>query len=608
MSLGRAFIEVHADLKPFKKALSRDVAAIVKETQRAVQKAVQDAASEANRGGGTRGGGVGRGITPIIKPKLDTSDADRESRGFFRRLGNYGNKAFDRALKALSFGIERSDTVKTAILYTLVSSAIAASPFIGAAISGAITAGIGAAGIGAGIALAFQDARVKTAAKNAGEEIMKQFSQAADSFVQPTLRALDIIFLAIERFRPRLERIFSQIAPYVDDLAQGIGGFIDAIGPGLEQAFSRSGPFIEIVAEYLPVVGDALGYLFSTISNSDGARAGLVAFFIVISDLIIHVADMLRFLSDRFADFIRGLDKLPDAIVPDGLQRDVDEMVAAMDAGKEPIWNFGDGLNRIKNNATGAKNAATDLTASLNQFFQASLNSTDAAIQFESSLDQVAASLKENGKNLDINTEKGRQNVQSVNNTIKAAIAARDAKIKETGSVSQANAVYNTHIERLRSTLRQAGLTKGQIEKLIGAYDDLPPEVSTEVNAPGLSSALSQAQRLNQELALIGRERRAAKQSKRNPNGQGVGGYAEGGVIRREQLAWVGEGNKPEAIVPLTNPKRAAEVMNEAGLGGFGDGTIVVQMVLDGKVIDERVVRVNQGQARRIQQRPRVVI
>jgi phage-related protein len=47
-------------------------------------------------------------------------------------------------------------------------------------------------------------------------------------------------------------------------------------------------------------------------------------------------------------------------------------------------------------------------------------------------------------------------------------------------------------------------------------------------------------------------------------------GHAEGGVFNKEHTARFAEGDKPEAVIPLTKPQRAAEVMREAAdfMGG----------------------------------------
>lgn len=599
MALGRAFIEVHADLRPFKKDLGAGISALLKQTQAAVNKAVRQGRDEATEKVSQR-----RGKPLTIRPKLDSTDLDRDT---------------DRAAKGLRGKVEKgvreglssvwSSPGKTfdQVTLLLIAAAAAASPVIIPMIGGAIQAGIASAGIGAGIALAFRDIRIKAAAKDFGTELLDGLTRAASVFVFPVLKSFGILKRYTSDFVGSMERGFAKIAPYVDDLADGLGQSIRIIGESLESALGNSGPVLEIIAEYMPVIADAFGYFLEQVSSSGGLRSGLVLFFQMLGDAIVIVTDTLTFFGDLFAAILMKLDQLPDFLVPDGWQQDIDEMIAAWSNSEQPADKFKMGILGIGGAFGQADSKVRDLTASLNIFFGNALGWTDANINFEDSIDRVAESFKRNGDSIKISTDKGRENVRNVQDSIKAAIAARDAKIKETGSVDEGNKVYATQIERLRGVLKNAGLTKGEIEKLIGAYDEIPPEVSTDVNTPGLSAALSQAIRLNAELDRI---RRKAMNNPLGAGGNyaGVGGYAEGGVVTRQQLAWVGEGNRPEAIIPLSNPGRAAEVMAEAGLLGFGGGTIVVQMVLDGKVIDERVVRVNADTARRISQQPRTLI
>lgn len=608
MSLGRAYIEVHADLSPFKKDLAK-VAPLLKTVQKDVDKALKEATTKA-MGGSGGGGGVKASmptIKPKIKPEFDSKSTEREAKGFFGRFMGYGKKAWSGFTDGLAFAIKNSDSLETAGIVLAVTVGTIASPLLAAMIGAAVTLGLGSAGLAAGIALAFQDARIRSAAKGMWEGILGDLERASGVFVEPLMKAFNILSGGIGSEMGRLQHIFASLAPYVDNIAQGIVGFIQAMGPGLEAAFGNAGPVLATFAEYLPVLGESFGHFLELVSDSPGVIAGMVATMQIAGDLLVWVGNTIKFLSDMFAGFLYWVNSLPDAIVPDSLAQDVDEMIAAMERSQEPAAMFAGGLMKITEQSGEAKQKTLDLTASLNAFFQSSLNASNAAINFESSLDNVTASLKENGRHLDINSAKGRNNVTAVNQTIAAAIEARDAKIKETGSVAEGNKVYEKYIERLKRTLGQSKLTKAQIEKLIGAYDEVPPEVTTTVNAPGLSAAAATAARLNAELDRINRKAR------KNPVGKGgnytgVGGYAEGGVIRREELAMVGEGNRPEAIVPLTNPKRAAEVMNEAGLDGFGGGTLTVQLIMDGRVIEEKVIKVNQEQARKIQQQPRRVI
>lgn len=609
MSLGRAYIEVHADLKPFQKDMKSKIGPMLRDVQKEIDKTLSDAFSKGLGGGDSKGKGGGNGpiIRPKIKPEVDTKDSDKELKGFFARFAAYSKKAWNGFNDGLAFAIKNSDSVETAAIVLIAGVGAIVSPLLGAMIAAAITAAVGSAGIAAGIAIAFQDARIMSAAKSMWDGISSGFERSASVFVAPLLDAFERISRGIGMEMLRFDRIFARLAPYIDDVTDGIIGFIQAMGPGLEAAFRNAGPVMETFAEYLPILGESLGIFLERVSESPGTIAGMVAIMQILGDALIWVGNTIKFLSDLFAGFLQWIDGLPDALVPDGLAQDVDEMLAAMYRSEQPMAKYGEGLNKIVDASGNAEAKTQDLTASLNAFFGTLLANSNAAIAYEQSLDAVTQSIKENGRNLDINTAKGRANVSAVNNTIAAAIKARDAKIKETGSVDAGNKVYSTYIDRLRNTLRQAGLTKKQIEELIGQYDELPPNVSTNVNAPGLSAALAQAARLNAELDRINRR------AKSNPMGRGgnytgVGGYAEGGVVRREELAMVGEGNKPEAIVPLTNPKRAAQVMNEAGLSGFGGGTLTVQLVLDGRVIEEKIIDVNEEQARQVRNQPRRVI
>ena len=598
MALGKAFIEVHADLSPFKKDMGKKVARLVRDTQAAIDKAVKEALDKSDSTSG------GRTISPKIKPKLDPSDVERDSGKVQRSL----TKAFRTSVS--NFATSFSELVSSGSFYNaltagLVASIIIASPLIGAALAGAISLGIGLAGIGAGIALAFRDSRIRQAASGLGDYILDALSKASGVFITPILKGVEKLEGAFNRFLPRLERSFQALAPYIDTVVDGITGFVDAIGPGLEAALSGSGPYLQILGEWLPIIGEELGILFQTISENQGSRAGLVGFFQLLSSSIILAGTLLNELADTFRIFVLALASIPTALLPKEWEEDISELVVAM-ANVPPATSSASGqLLSFGTTAAAASQKAKDLTASLNEFFGAELAAMDANIAFEASLDNITEALKGASDNININTAEGRENVSAVNESIKAAIRNRDAIIKQTGSVAEGNRAYSTHIERLRGVLRNAGLTKTEIERLIGAYDNIPPSVSTAVSAPGLGATLSRAQELARTLSAIRSQQ--IKISQAGTGGSGVGGYAEGGVVRQEQLAWVGEGNKPEAIIPLSNPGRAAAVMEEAGLLGMGQ-TITVQLILDGKVIDERIVSANQSTARSFGRQPRTLI
>lgn len=61
-----------------------------------------------------------------------------------------------------------------------------------------------------------------------------------------------------------------------------------------------------------------------------------------------------------------------------------------------------------------------------------------------------------------------------------------------------------------------------------------------------------------------------------------VGGYAEGGIVSRPELAWIGEGGDKEVIVPINNSQRSLDLWTTAGrmlgVGGApaGGGTVTI--------------------------------
>jgi len=94
----------------------------------------------------------------------------------------------------------------------------------------------------------------------------------------------------------------------------------------------------------------------------------------------------------------------------------------------------------------------------------------------------------------------------------------------------------------------------------------------------------------------------------------GLAGHAEGGIFSRQHLAWISEGNKTEAVVPVADSPRALAIMKAAGLdqmvlrqsgvgGAAAQPGVVFQTTFNGPVADElvaaRVTTRMQREARR---------
>ncbi|MFY1673684.1 hypothetical protein ACN27G_27620 [Plantactinospora sp. WMMB334] len=111
------------------------------------------------------------------------------------------------------------------------------------------------------------------------------------------------------------------------------------------------------------------------------------------------------------------------------------------------------------------------------------LSTDEAMLAANEALEAVKESFKENGKAITGNSTAALENRIRVGEMAAAAANAAQKKYEETGSIKAANEVYNGYIGQLRRTLTQAGLTKAQIETLIGAYTRMPESIGTTVTA-----------------------------------------------------------------------------------------------------------------------------
>jgi hypothetical protein len=102
------------------------------------------------------------------------------------------------------------------------------------------------------------------------------------------------------------------------------------------------------------------------------------------------------------------------------------------------------------------------------------LDTIDAYIRARDAVVDLNKSLKENGRSFSLATAKGRENRASLVDAIRAAQAAAQAKYAETGSIKAANAAYDSHIKRLRATLKQQGVNAATIKKLLASMAQRP--------------------------------------------------------------------------------------------------------------------------------------
>lgn len=381
---------------------------------------------------------------------------------------------------------------RNALIAGVVGAAAALAPMIGAMVAGAVTGAVGVGGIAGGIAMASKDARVRAAASKFGQDISAEFFSGSEAFVQPVIKSLDILKQGFNDLE--LGDAFGKLAPHVEVLAGGLANMARNIMPGLNEAFDRMGPFIQALADGLAQTGTQLGDFFNRLSRSEGAVMGLESLFHILNGTLIALGATLEFLSDSYQNFIEFTAKvtgaLEDMAGPLGdvfghlnnmfeLLRDGSvQSYKAVNQGGEAANHASAGWVTYADSVKIAAGHQEDLNRAVEDSISNMLAQDNANIGLAQAMADFGEALKENGRNWDVNTEKGRANRQELIDAVGAADRKRQADIKmgiqmglsaEEAS-ARANAAYNKTIEKLKDMARKAGISEQALKDLVGDY------------------------------------------------------------------------------------------------------------------------------------------
>ena len=208
----------------------------------------------------------------------------------------------------------------------------------------------------------------------------------------------------------------------------------------------------------------------------------------------------------------------------------------------------------------------------LHRASSAALTLSGSQIAFESSLDDATASVKENGRTLDINTEKGRQNRSALDDLARAANAETDAMLKSGRSHEATAKNAETSRAAFSRVAQQMGLSKKDADALATSLIDIPDKHDTKVTTSGIKTANDQlstfARGVNTTLNGIGDE--AVKVSLSYVSslqggrlGRDPEGFATGGAV-------FGEGTATSDSIPalLSNGEHVWTAREVQGAGG----------------------------------------
>ena len=165
--------------------------------------------------------------------------------------------------------------------------------------------------------------------------------------------------------------------------------------------------------------------------------------------------------------------------------------------------NLGKQAGKTKEELEKEAKAAKDLQKAFDDLFNRYMSADEAAIQYEESLTDVNKELRAGKKALDNHSEAGQANRSAVLDHIKAIKDQREANINNGMSVTDADKKYRSQIETLKRTMQSLGFTRGEVNKLINKYRDVPNKVGTTVETPGLPKASSGIKSYDKQLDAL---------------------------------------------------------------------------------------------------------
>lgn len=351
----------------------------------------------------------------------------------------------------------------------------AAGPAIGAMIGGLVLTALGTVALAPGIIAALQDDAVQHAFIDFGDFAKAEFKSYGEAFEVPLIGAAEHFHDRFATISPKIRSGLAEMAVAVRPLADGLAGFVEKAGPGIMAGLRGSLPVLKAFAAELPQLGKAAGDFFKLVAGgSEGAADGIVTFLKLLELGGYALGGWILYLEKIYAlagDLPAGLKALlgPGAALMG--QGDTKQMI--------DLSGSTDQLYQVGFAAAAAETHVRNLHTMLLGLADGFNNTYSAAINYEQAIDDLTESVKENGRSLDIGSQKGRDNANALMAVFAAARATYDANIASGMSAQEAARKYNEQIEKAKQTARAAGLAADEVNRLAAAQRNLPTGTKT---------------------------------------------------------------------------------------------------------------------------------
>lgn len=570
MALGKAFIEVHADTKPFARELGNELGRILATVEKTVVAKQSEKIGE--RVSASTGDGIRRNRSRTTSA---VGEVLNESSGLFGRFAKGIVDTLDDGLSGLPAELKLALGAALAAALPLVVS-------FGSSLVPAIAAGIAAGGT---LFAAFQFEEVQNRFDVLVSNLRKTFLGDGRSFLAPVFRAFDMVEERSAALVPIVNRIFISGGKAIGPLVDGLLRFSENFLKGFANSLENVGDFAAIIGDGLARIGTEFGNLFVTIAANENSQQALQDLLDLTAFLVADTTQLIDIFLDLYDVFkiaAGGAKAVYDAyiLINEGLGYTDIVGRKAIDTTKQ----FGLGVTGTLVPLAAEEKALQELTKKIQDYTNATFNALDVEISFEENLDRLSDSLKRNGDELRLTEPAGRENARVLQDLARGAAAAYDNTLLLTGSQDKARDTYNAHIAKIYEAGKAYKLSKDEINKLILSINLVPnPKLSAntkDFNA-AIDASIARIRELNRLMGF-----RPAEIGSSITGGYQYKGYADGGIFDSPTVGMFGEAGR-EVIIPTTKPKRAAELIQQSGLGDmFGSGATNVNVYIGNQQID----------------------
>ena len=445
---------------------------------------------------------VRRKVSDLGKEFLRTGDVDvykklKESRTVLAHLEKV-KKEHERAGEdsgrsfASKFGSALKVSSKPIMIGVGAVSALALMEGMGQTL--AAGGAIGVAGLGAAIVIS-QKKEMRLAGAELVDTLKQEFTRNAEPLVEPLLKSFTKIKDTFVGLGPQFKGLFADSAPAIKAVTDGLTGFIRGFLPGFREFIQESGPGLKAISEGVTQLGSDLGTAFSIMSGgSDEAGDGLKRLIEFMGDLTIVAAGVVRGVEEA-GEWLGSLGLLSGAIdkISDKIGGEHNESTSQA-ADRQEV--FGCALAHSAREMKGLTDAAME-------YNQAALALADSDIALQQAIDDATQAIKDNGKTLDINTQKGRDNKSALLQIAGASLEAAQSVKEMGGSQASATRRLNDGYTAFVKAARGAGMTRTEADKLARSYGLLPKVKETRVKAPGVTTAKRQVDSLRSSISRL---------------------------------------------------------------------------------------------------------